>query len=323
MKKRAAWVAILLGVPLLLGILLRDEEQQDMLKRKKSDAGFVVVVSDATGNYRYDPEELIPYMIAAVQPFGAEEQLLQALAILCRTNLVYVWEESGRPMSIEYEACGLPVCDFFEYKERLKEKIYSAEDKEDDIKRAVEATEGIILLCDGETIKAPFFSLSNGQTRAGGEGVRYKYLQKNSCGEDILHSNYLNKYYLDKEEFWNRLESLMPGYVAGEQMTTRVIEDWRLIQDEADYVWSLLYEKENIYIDAISFCDEFQVLSSCFEIEDREEEIVIITRGMGHGFGFNLSYATKQAKDGMSCYEILNYYFTNTKKDKGYNVSVE
>lgn len=322
-KKRAAWFAILLGVPLLLGIFSRDEEQQDMQKVKKSDAGFEVMVSDATGSYRYDPEELIPYIVAAIVPFGTEEQLLQALAILCRTNLVYGWEEAGRPQHIAFETCGLPICDFFEYKNRLLEKINSAEDKEDDIKRAVEATEGIILLFEGNTIKAPFFTLSNGWTRSDIAGDEYAYLQEQSCEEDIHHSDYLNKIYFEKEDFWKRLESIMPGSVEDERMTTRILEDWRLIKDDTDYVWSLFYQKEKIYIDAICFCEEFQLASSCFEIEERETEIVVISRGIGHGFGLNLSYAIRQAKNGMSCYEILNYYFANTKKDKGYNVSVE
>ncbi|MBQ7942863.1 MAG: hypothetical protein IJ326_02240 [Lachnospiraceae bacterium] len=320
-KRRAIGILILLCIPFLIGIAIRDEEQQEMLEHKISDAGFQVVVTDATGSYTYDPEELIPYMVAAIVPFGSEEQLLQAFAILCRTNLVYYWEVSGRQETLAYEECGLPVCSFGEYKELLEYKIDSAEDKEDDIKRAVEATEGIILLYEGDTIEAPFFYLSAGQTRTGNDGQAY--LQGKICDEDIHHSSYLNKYYFEKEDFWNKLEALMPGSIDGERMTARIMKDWSLPADESGYVYGLLYEKEQVYIDAISFCNQFELCSSCFEIEEREKQMVITTRGVGHGFGLNMTYAAKQAQNGMSYYEILNYYFANTKKDKGYNVSVE
>ncbi len=291
-----------------------------MLERKMSDAGFQVVVTDATGSYTYDPEELVPYMVAAIVPFGSQEQLLQALAILCRTNLVYYWEESGRQDTLDYEKCGLPVCSYGEYKELLERKINNAEDKEDDIKRAVEATEGIILLYEGDTIEAPFFYLSAGQTRTGSK--EQVYLQGKTCGEDIHHGGYLNKYYFEKEEFWNKLEELLPGNIEGVQMISRRIEDWSFLLDKAGYVCGLLYEKEHLYIDTVSFCDKFGLCSAYFEIEERERQMVITARGVGHGFGFNIIHATRQAQGGMSCYEILNYYFTNTKKDKGYNVSV-
>ncbi len=321
-RKKAVGILVMLSIPLLSGIIMRDEEQDMLLKRKISDVGFQVVVTDVTGSYMYDPEELIPYMIAAVVPFGTEEQLLQALAVLCRTNLVHCWETGGRPELIQYEECGLPICSFFEYKELFGYKINSAEDKEDDIKRAVEATEGIILLYEGDVIEAPFFYLSAGQTREGSRDMGQTYLQTKSCDSDIYHGKYLNKYYFEKKTFWERLESLMPESIEGEQMTERKLEDWSIHSDEAGYICCLFYKKEQIYIDVISFCEEFGLCSSCFEIEERENEVVIVTRGVGHGFGLNISYAKKQAQDGMSCYDILNYYFTNTKKDKGYNVNV-
>ncbi|MBE5876800.1 MAG: hypothetical protein E7290_07930 [Lachnospiraceae bacterium] len=321
-RKKAASILLIFSIPFLCGIIMQDEEQDVLLKRKISDAGFRVAVTDATGSYTYDPEELIPYMIAAVVPFGTEEQLVQALAILCRTNLVYCWEESGRPEQIPYEECGLPICSFFEYKELLRYKINSAEDKEDDIKRAVEATEGIILLYEGDVIKAPFFYLSAGQTRAGNGDTGQTYLQNQSCENDIYHEKYLNKYYFEKDLFWERLESLMPESIEGEQMTQRELNEWVLLSDEAGYIGCLFYKKEQIYIDIVRFCEEFDLCSPCFEIEEREKEIVLVTRGVGHGFGLNISHAKKQAQDGMSCYDILNYYFANTKKDKGYNVNV-
>ena len=322
-KRKAISILILFCIPFLVGFVTRDEEQQEMLKHKMSDAGFQVVVTDATGSYTYDPEELLPYMVAAIVPFGSEEQLLQALVILCRTNLVYCWENSGRPEQLVYEECGLPVCSFGEYKELLAYKINHTEDKEDDIQRAVDATEGIILLYEGDVIEAPFFSLSAGQTREGSSGLNQTYLQIKKCENDIYHRSYLNKYYFTKDDFWNKLESLMPGSIEGQQMTTRMFDDWKLLTDESGYVCSLFYKKENVYVDSIRFCEKFDLRSFCMEIEEREKQMVITTRGIGHGFGLNLSFAKKQAQEGMSCYEILNYYFTNTKKDKGYNVSVE
>lgn len=324
-KKRVIQVLIMLCIPFFIGMVIREDEQIGMLKKKVSDAGFQVIVSDATGSYTYDPEELIPYMVAAIVPFGSEEQLLQALAIVCRTNLSYYWEENGRQDALAYEECGLPICSFFEYKELLAYKIKKTEDKEDDIRRAVEATEGIILLCDGEVIKAPFFYLSAGQTRDGSAQEDYAYLQSKACEEDIYHSSYLKKYYFEKEEFWLNIEILLEESVNQEMIdrVSRTVEDWGYRKDTAGYVYALIHKKEQLYIDGISFCEKFDLCSSYFEIEERESQIVITTKGVGHGFGLNLTHATSQAQAGMSSYDILNYYFTNTKIDKGYNVSVE
>ena len=51
--------------------------------------------------------------------------------------------------------------------------------------------------------------------------------------------------------------------------------------------------------------------SSCIQVEETEDEIRIVTRGVGHGYGLSQAGAAGMAEEGWDYPSILQYYYKN------------
>ena len=52
--------------------------------------------------------------------------------------------------------------------------------------------------------------------------------------------------------------------------------------------------------------------SACFTITQLGENVRIVTRGLGHGYGLSQNEARAMAQEGTSYEEILQYFFPGT-----------
>ena len=59
-----------------------------------------------------------------------------------------------------------------------------------------------------------------------------------------------------------------------------------------------------------------RIKSSCFEIVDEGNTVVLKTKGVGHGLGFCQYGANEAAKRGNDYIDILNYFFSDTVMEK-------
>ena len=149
MKKLPRLLAILLCFPLLGNLFMTEDERPQREERMASTAGFSVIVETQNGSYCYDPEEVLPFMMASMLADQKGEELCRAAAVICRTNLVYKWQQENRPGQLILEDTGMACRD----------------EITDHMQQAAADTVGIVLTYEGEVIPAPFFYMSSGKTR--------------------------------------------------------------------------------------------------------------------------------------------------------------
>lgn len=238
-------------------------------------------------------EELLIGMLAAAIPINYPQETLKAQAVILRTQLEGK-AENGKAYSAEEmkELWGTEA--FADYYARLK--------------TAVEETQGMILTYDGETAYAPYHAVSAGYTRssdslfAKGE---YPYLKSVECKTDIEAEGYLTIEYRTIEEFTEKVNTSFPSCQLSKNSLFMELQIKKT--DKAGYVETIVVGTQELSGEEFRRAMGFP--SACFVIEAYEENVRIVTKGLGHGLGFDQYYAKRLAEDGKQMTEILNYFF--------------
>lgn len=310
----------------------QDTVQEEEINVQETDYStiFTVIVEEEKGTHSYNPEKVIGYMMATLSSFSLfqeayenSSQFWQAMAIVCRTNLVKHWEMEGRPKEMIFPTDKLPIAsnDYFRRRENVRELVDAAQ-----------ATTGIVLTYHGETIEAPFFYLSAGTTRNATEGGgEYPYLRAKMCIADLENTACISRQYYKKEEFFATLLSECPvgNDISEEILVALSLENITLTKEETGYVKSVSFcfdsnfdndfNKNDTYVtNEITLSAEtvqglFSLPSVHFALETYEEgeKIGIVCNGIGHGYGLSLNYAEILAKEGHTYDEILSFFYTD------------
>lgn len=173
------------------------------------------------------------------------------------------------------------------------------------IQQAVQETTGEILTYQGKSISALFFSSSCGKTANAQEywGNKVPYLVSVDSSWDKQSEEYEKSITMSKQEFSTAL---------GFQNTVHEIEE--PIRYDSGYV-------KEIRIDRIVFTgrevrEKLNLRSSCFTIKESKDNVVITTKGYGHGVGMSQIGAQAMAEKGKSYKQILSHYYPKTKIEK-------
>ena len=173
------------------------------------------------------------------------------------------------------------------------------------IQQAVQETTGEILTYQGKPISALFFSSSCGKTANAQEywGNKVPYLVSVDSSWDKQSEEYEKSITMSKQEFSTAL---------GFQNTVQEIEE--PIRYDSGYV-------KEIHIDRIVFTgrevrEKLNLRSSCFTIKENKDNVVITTKGYGHGVGMSQIGAQAMAEKGKSYKQILSHYYPKTKIEK-------
>ena len=207
-----------------------------------------------------------------------EEEMLKVQALLVRTTVYKEMEEQGDAY-MEQDGFG-EVGD-------ISSSWYKK------LKDIWEETEGQVIMYDGKLALVPFHQVSNGKTRIGAEVLgsdEYPYLQMKECPKDV--------------EAYNQMKSKFVE-VKGAKVTAC---------DSAGYALSVTIGQETV--SGESFRDTYGLSSSCFELQEFEENTRVITKGVGHGLGLSQYTANEMAKEGKTYKEILQYFFEGTEVKK-------
>ena len=182
-------------------------------------------------------------------------------------------------------------------------KYYEWKDRYDVAEDACKETEGEVLTYENEVCYCPFFYNSSGITRDAFsffEESSYPYLISVPSYRDEECSTYLSYYYFTPEDF---------GLTA-ETFSMEILES-----DNAGYV--LWVKVGNEVLGGEVFREKYGLSSSCFSLEQQENQIRITCKGSGHGFGFSQYGANVMAEEGKTYKELLHYYFPETTLEKG------
>lgn len=264
-----------------------------------------VAVVFCTGNMRgQEPEasenrleEYVAGILPGQMQVSYQKEALKAQAVIIRTNLLKKSMEFYHTDNIKAAAEAIQETDLktmgFNYTppEDL-ERLWGYEQwKEYETKLwdAVQATEGQILTIGGHPVELPYHAVSAGRTRDGKIlGEEYSYLNPVDCPGDVESADYMKIQFLEFPVFPEIME-----------------------KDETGYVTKLRMGEE--LLTGEEFRSRYALNSSCFTLDETEEGIRVVTKGLGHGLGLSMFQANRFAADGQTYLEILHYFYKNVE----------
>lgn len=268
------------------------EEEQDV---------YIVEASVEWGVWELPVTEYLTYRLYLTMPKDYSQEARKAQAVLLRTELAAMYKE-GADLKIAVDGEGLT--GFYREKGQEREETFGP------CRLAVEETAGEILTYHGEPIRASYFKVSNGHTRAAEEAGEKDcpYLASVSCGQDKDAPDCRSVVKVDRGVYIETLRRVLGGNYGEEE----IWEGGDFSFDSAGYMTSVSYdtrEGEEKKIDGETYRHLFGLASASFEMEREEERMVFHVTGVGHGFGMSQFAADCKAKDGEGYRQILQDFF--------------
>ncbi|MCA1320263.1 stage II sporulation protein D [Bacillus tianshenii] len=249
-------------------------------------------------------EEYVVGVVASEMPAEFEEEALKAQALAARTFILrhlLAGEKIGTPE-------GADVTDTVSHQvykgiEELKvqwDEPGEYEWKLAKVTAAVKATAGQILTYNNEPITASFFSTSNGKTENSEEywPNEIPYLRSVESPWDIDTPKFLTHVSISVADFQNKL-----GVQLGSDGTVGKITA-RTTGNRVDTV-----EIAGKQLTGREVREKLKLRSSDFSWERKGDNIVITTKGYGHGVGMSQYGANGMALEGKKHSDIVAHYY--------------
>lgn len=250
-------------------------------------------------------EEYVLGVVASEMPAKFELEALKAQSLSARTFIIKRLKE-GKPLEEGGIVDDTVQFQVFQDRDDLK-KRYGAQYEANiaKIERAVKATEGQILTYDGQPITASFFSSSNGYTE-------------------------------NSEEYWNNSapylksvpspwDSVAPDYIATKAVSINDFEQKLNVKINKSDIGKVIARTNSNRVEKVAFGkktltgkeirEKLNLRSTDFSWERKGDEIIITTKGYGHGVGMSQYGANELAKQGKTYDDIVKYYY------KGVNIT--
>lgn len=303
-KTCLAVCVLVLTIPYIVTILFQGDKTSPEPEKVEKILEKDAAETKKSGSEEMDVEEYLIGVAAKEIPLDYQPEAIKAQAVIARTSLVMALETEGElPVSMSRE-------------EMLE--LWGQEGFEENyrtLEGAVEATKGEILCYQEEPIHAAFHAVSAGRTRDAKEALQTKeepYLASVDSKIDIPSVDYLKVIFMEKGEFLQKIKEICPEFKAEEK---KVLENIEVIQrDEADYVMQIKIGEETITGE--EFRKNLELNSACFYIKEVEDQVRILTKGLGHGLGLSQYGANELAKEGKDYKEILQYYYQEIQIEK-------
>ena len=245
-------------------------------------------------------EEQVIGIVAKEISVDADRDAICAQCVIARTNLYDAREKgTAEPEALSQKEMQSLWGDNFD---TLYQKL----------QECVADTKNQVLTWDGDYIYAAYHAISAGRTRDMAKlygDAKMPYLKEQLCKEDAVAEGYLAVNYWSQEEFIEKCANLFPESVPQSMADIQIIS-----RDGTGYV-------EEISVGGQSYTGEefrnrLELNSSCFSIAELEDQVRIVTKGLGHGFGLSQNMANYMAEEGQSFEEILAYFYPGTKLEE-------
>ena len=300
MKKLIIVTAVIISIPFFVVEYFKVPEKKLKEIELKYLSNIMVRVTRSSGTVESVPlEEYVVGVVAGEMPVRFELEALKAQSVASRT---YVMKSLGG--NGEYDVVDTVsnqvYLDDNELKEKWKDNYVSYINK---VRQAVNETSMECLEYDGELIDAMFFSTSNGYTEDSGEffSTSLPYLKSvDSSYDKEVSSVFQDSKNISLQEFYERLGL---SYQSSLKITD-------VSRTNSHRVKSLKINGKEFSGKDVYY--KLGLRSSDFEIELVGSNVVIQTKGYGHGVGMSQYGALGMAKKGYSYQEILMHYYTGT-----------
>ena len=277
-----------------------DVEKQ-ILAKEEVPGQIWVLEKKLWGSKKVPLEEYLVGMVAATIPVEYAEETLKAQAIILRSYCMNHMKKEDGEKVIYDEALQ-------DYYFSLKdcEKVWGEKSKDnlEKIEKVVNATKGLVLVCNGDIIEPPFCRMSNGKTRDITEYVirkeKYNYMKSVVCTNDGLGKDFVQYTKMNSKEFEKILKKLVGK-------SYQEIKKITLYRDVNGYVKEVQIGETMVEGEQLKVA--LGLISSCFSLDKINDVIEIRTKGIGHGFGFSQYEANQFAVSGSDYMFLLNYFF--------------
>jgi len=243
-------------------------------------------------------EEYIVGVVASEMPASFNEEALKAQAIASRTYAVYKMQNSNGEYDVVTDVSNQGYITIEEMKNKWGndfEKYYSK------ILNIVNSTKGKVMLYNNEIIEAYYFAMSNGYTEdvslVFSEDRDYLQSVKSIYDNESLKNFEVTKTY-SKKEICSKLN-----------VNCNNISITNIERSDTGRVITLNVNDKQIK--GTKFRSMIGLRSTDFDIKIDNENIIITTRGYGHGVGMSQYGANGMANAGYNYEEILKYYYKN------------
>ena len=289
MKKLILIISIMVLIPYMIVVFLVDDKEEIKVRLKKDNE--VVVL---------DLEEYIIGVLGAEMPINFDMEALKAGAVAARSYVLKKIEDNKK----EYDVVDTVENQVYLSEEELSEKYGNELIK---IKNAVQATKGEYLTYNDEIVEALFFSTSTGKTENVEEvfSEYLPYLRSVDSSWDIEVSPIFDETKtFSFEQFYNSLNieyNKKLNFKILETTSTGRIKKIKINDQE---------------FSGLEFANKLNLKSNYFELLVFDSNVLIKTKGYGHGVGMSQYGAQAMAKKGYKYDEILKYYYQNVQIKK-------
>lgn len=276
---------------------------QDATNNQSADA--YLASSEILINFSYNNEtislpieEYLIGVLGAESPASFNIEALKAQAVASRTFALYQQEKRG------YVTTGDQA---FATEEELKTKWQTKYDEYyNKIKAAITSTQNEVLYYDNKLIKAYFYAMSNGYTTTSLAVFNEELPYLNIIIQTLDNSN-TNNFEVTKT-------------ISKTQFCEKLALDCNKLnistpkRDESNRVTMITIN--NREYTGLNLRQQFNLRSTDFTLQEDQDNIIITTKGYGHGVGMSQYGANAMAKNGSSYQDILQFYYQGTEIQK-------
>ena len=256
-------------------------------------------------------EEYIAGVVAGEMKSEWPVEALAAQAIIARTFTVEAMETKG----------GVPERGTQASTDIKEFQAYNAKAVNDNVKKAVEMTRGMIMTYQGKPIKGWFHASAGGITATAKEGLNYReaepaYIQSVQSPDDLAPDDVKNwTIVFPKEDVISAMAKI------GKKVND--ISSLEIAQKGPSGRATVLMLNKEVEVSGPELrvaLDSTKLKSMLLDkIEVSEENVTFTGKGYGHGVGMSQWGANRMAKDGKKPEEIVTYYFKDVKVEKRWN----
>ena len=303
MKQKYVYIFFLISIFSSLLVLCLQNKKNIEYETTNNITNFesekIIKVSKNSELLELNIDDYLVGVVSCEMPASFEEEALKAGAVAARTYLLNKLENNN-----EYVITSTTNDQCYSNAEELKEKWKEDYDKYlSKIQKVVMETHGEYMTYKDKIIKAFYFSTSNGKTENVENvfGEKLDYLVSVNSIYDTNTTQFSRTIEIPKNEFLTKLNL----------DKSNTIEITNLIKNETNRV-----DKITINDKVFKGTEVRKLLdlrSTDFEIEINNDNVIISTKGYGHGVGMSQYGANELAKMGYDYEKILKHYYTGIK----------
>ena len=248
-------------------------------------------------------EKYVKGVVAGEMPISFSEEALKAQAVAARSYIMYKIVNNRKE---KYDVVDTVLNQVYLDDNELKRKWGKKYDEnKEKIDRVVEDTAFQYITYNGKIADALFFSTSSGYTENSQDVFSSKvhYLQSVKSDWDKISPVFNEQYEFSYSDFCKKLQIDITN-----KINIKVIEKTSAGKIKRIMINNKVFTGEKIV-------KLFGLRSSNFTIIT-SDNVIITTRGYGHGVGMSQYGAEGMARAGYKYDEILKYYYTDVKIEK-------